>query len=129
VFLNSHLLTEVERVCDRVAIVDRGRVVAQGRIDELVGESGVRIRVTGLDHGDSRLATFGPLTRDGDWLTIRPMDPARVPDVVETIVREGGRVHAVDPARSTLEDRYLALFSEPAGRPPSGPISAPDGAS
>jgi ABC-2 type transport system ATP-binding protein len=127
VFLNSHLLTEVERVCDRVAIVDRGRVVSEGRIDELLGESGVRVRVTAFDDADGRLAAFGPLTRDGDWLTIRPLDPARVPDVVEAIVRGGGRVHVVDPARSTLEDRFLALFSEPAGpapAEPSGPAPA-----
>src|SRR3954454_5286797 len=48
VFLNSHLLTEVERVCDRVAIVDRGRVLAAGRLDELLGEPGIRVRATGL---------------------------------------------------------------------------------
>jgi ABC-2 type transport system ATP-binding protein len=111
VFLNSHLLTEVERVCDRVAIVDRGRMVAQGAIDELRGETGVRIRVTGIDDAPTRLAAFGPVIRDGEWLTIRPIDPARVPDVVEAIVRAGGRVHAVDPARSTLEERFLALFT------------------
>jgi ABC-2 type transport system ATP-binding protein len=126
VFLNSHLLTEVERVCDRVAIVDRGRVVAQGRIDELLGESGVRVRVTGMDDADGRLAAFGPLTRDGDWLTIRPIDPARIPDVVEVIVRAGGRIHAVDPARSTLEDRFLALFSPPA-EPQTAPAEPPVG--
>ena len=48
VFLNSHLLSEVERVCDRVAIVDRGRVLASGRLDELLRGSVVRIRATGL---------------------------------------------------------------------------------
>ena len=47
-FLNSHLLGEVERLCDRVAIVDHGRVVAAGTLAELLGESAVRIRVTGL---------------------------------------------------------------------------------
>jgi ABC-2 type transport system ATP-binding protein len=126
VFLNSHLLTEVERVCDRVAIVDRGRVVAEGRIDALLGEPGVRIRVTGLDPADGRLAAFGPLTTDGDWLTIRPIDPARVPDVVAAIVQAGGRVHAVDPARATLEDRFLALFADPGARPPAEPPAARD---
>jgi ABC-2 type transport system ATP-binding protein len=125
VFLNSHLLTEVERVCDRVAIVDGGRVVAQGRIDQLLGESGVRVRVTGLDADAAGLRAFGPVARDGDWLTIRPLDPARIPDVVEAIVREGGRVHAVDPARSTLEDRYLALFADPSARPPAA-LTRPD---
>src|SRR4029453_18247334 len=48
VFLNSHLLTEVERVCDRVAIVDHGRVLASGRLDDLLGEPTVRIRATDL---------------------------------------------------------------------------------
>jgi ABC-2 type transport system ATP-binding protein len=116
VFLNSHLLTEVERVCDRVAIIDRGRVVAQGPIDELLGEPGVRIRATGIENGDATLAAFGPIRRDGDWLTLRPLDPALIPDVVEAIVRAGGRVHAVDPGRSTLEDRFLALFGDARGR-------------
>ena len=50
VFLNSHLLGEVEQVCDRVAIVDHGRVVATGSLDELLGGTQeVRLRVTGLD--------------------------------------------------------------------------------
>jgi ABC-2 type transport system ATP-binding protein len=128
VFLNSHLLTEVERVCDRVAIVDRGRMVAQGAIDELRGESGVRIRATGIDDAPTRLAAFGPVIRDGEWLTIRPMDPERVPDVVEAIVRAGGRIHAVDPARSTLEDRFLALFSHaPVPSASEGPPALDDG--
>ena len=51
VFLNSHLLTEVERVCDEVAIVDHGRVVAAGPLDELLAASTVKVRVTGLDAG------------------------------------------------------------------------------
>jgi hypothetical protein len=96
-------------------------VVAQGPIDDLLGESAVRIRATGIDHAESRLAAFGPVARDGDWLTIRPIDPSRVPDVVEAIVHEGGRVHAVDPARSTLEDRYLALFADRGGSPGEQP--------
>jgi ABC-2 type transport system ATP-binding protein len=112
VFLNSHLLTEVERVCDRVAIVDRGRVVAHGRIDELLGESSVRLRVTGLDEPSGRLATFGPVHPDGEWVTIRPIDPVRIPELVEAIVRAGGHVHAVEPGRGTLEDRFLALFTQ-----------------
>jgi ABC-2 type transport system ATP-binding protein len=45
VMLSSHLLDEVERTCDRVAIVDRGKVVRQGPIDELIGEAGVAVEV------------------------------------------------------------------------------------
>jgi ABC-2 type transport system ATP-binding protein len=116
VFLNSHLLTEVERVCDRVAIIDRGRVLEAGRLDELLGEPAVRVQVTDLpSDGAATLAEFGPLTRDGDWLTIRPVDPERIPDVVAAIVRRGGRVRAVDAGRSSLEERFLALLTHGSG--------------
>ena len=122
VFLNSHLLSEVELVCDRVAVLDAGRLVAAGTLDELLGEDAVRVRVTGLD-GASRaaLATFGPVfddtsdldpDRDDGWLTIRPINPERVPDLVAAIVAAGGRVHAVEPGRATLEERFLALLGE-----------------
>jgi len=114
VFLNSHLLTEVEKVCDRVAFVDRGRVVSAGRLEEVLGEPAVRLRVSGLDAaGEAALGTFGPVARDGEWLVIRPLAPEHVPDVVETVVRHGGRVHAVDPGRASLEDRFLALMAGP----------------
>jgi ABC-2 type transport system ATP-binding protein len=111
VFLNSHLLGEVERVCDRVAIVDRGRVIVEGGIDELLGSRSVRIRVTEFDgKAEASLGRFGPLAIEGEWLSIRPVDAERVPDIVATIVAGGGRVHAVEPGRATLEDRFLALL-------------------
>jgi ABC-2 type transport system ATP-binding protein len=113
VFLNSHLLSEVELVCDRVAVVDAGRVVAAGTLAELLGEDSVRIRVTGLDPAArSALAELGPLTDDGDWLSISPIAPERIPDVVAAIVAAGGRVHAVQPGRASLEDRFLGLVEE-----------------
>jgi ABC-2 type transport system ATP-binding protein len=112
VFLNSHLLTEVERVCDRVAIVDRGRVVEEGRLDHLLGDPGVRVQVGALDAAAiGGLERFGPIRRDGDWLAIEPFDPSRVPDLVAAIVAAGGRIHEVDAGRRSLEERFLALLS------------------
>jgi ABC-2 type transport system ATP-binding protein len=91
VFLNSHLLGEVERVCDRVCVVDRGRVVAEGTVEALTGTArGVRVR---LDDG----------WHDFDCA------PAEIPDLVARLVREGARVHAVEPNHTSLEDRFLAL--------------------
>ncbi|HEX3463865.1 MAG TPA: ABC transporter ATP-binding protein [Candidatus Elarobacter sp.] len=91
VFLNSHLLGEVERVCDRVCVVDRGRVVAEGTVGALTGETrGVRVR---LDDG----------WREYD------VAPAEIPDLVARLVAEGARIHAVEPKQTTLEDRFLAL--------------------
>ncbi len=111
VFLNSHLLGEVERLCDRVAIVNQGRVVAAGTLHDLLGDPAVRIRVTDLPDGAaSDLARFGPVSTDEQgWTVVRPVDLERIPDVVAAIVAAGGRVHAVDPARRSLEDLFLDL--------------------
>jgi ABC-2 type transport system ATP-binding protein len=111
ILLNSHLLTEVERVCDRVAIVDHGRVLASGRIDELLGETTVRVRATGLAaEAVAQLGRFGSVdVGDDGWLTFSNADPDRVPDIVAAIVGGGGRVHAVDAGRATLEDLFMRL--------------------
>ncbi len=121
VILNSHLLTEVERVCDRVIIVNHGRIVAAGTLDDVLAGDGVRIRATGLDPAArAGLARLGPLQDDGEWLTFRPLAADRVPDVVAAVVAAGGRVHAVEPGRESLEARFLELVTEPApGRVPS----------
>jgi ABC-2 type transport system ATP-binding protein len=111
VFLNSHLLTEVERVCDRVAIVDRGGVVAELSMADLTQERGVRIRVTDPD-GDVRQVTarYGPTRVDGEWLAVDGIADADVPALVRELVASGVAVHAVVPTRQSLEDRFMALL-------------------
>ncbi len=113
VFLNSHLLTEVEQVCRRVAIVDRGRVVAEGALASLLAADSVRLRVTGLSREQrAALSSFGQIDDEGEWLVIRGIDAERVPEVVARIVEAGGRVYAVEPRHETLEDRFLRLLGQ-----------------
>ena len=122
VFLNSHLLTEVERVCDRVAIVERGRVVEEGRLVDVLGDPGVRVQVSGLEsEAFAQLERFGPIRRDDDWLAIEPFDPAQVPDLVAAIVAAGGRIHEVDAGRRSLEERFLALLARSGDRTDRAP--------
>ncbi len=114
VFLNSHLLTEVERVCDRVAIVDRGRVIADGRLEELLGGDGVRLRLGGLAEAEiDDLSRFGRLSRDDGWVVLDGPTPDTVPSIVAGIVGRGGLVYAVEPRQMTLEDRFLQLVEHP----------------
>jgi ABC-2 type transport system ATP-binding protein len=114
VFLNSHLLSEVEQICDRLAVVDHGRVIATGTMAQILGQDGaVRVRVTGLPAaGHTALGEFGDLEDEGEWLTFRGLTSDRVPELVSEIVRQGGRVYAVEPRHETLEDRFLQLLKE-----------------
>ena len=86
VLLNSHLIGEVERVCDRVVILDKGRVAASGTLPELLGRSVLRLRLDGVGaEAEARLAAAGHLTRSGDTFTVTmpaDQDTATVPDLV-----------------------------------------------
>ena len=114
VFLNSHLLTEVEQVCDRVAVVDRGRVIATGPLSELLRGDAVHVRATGLA-ADARaaLAREGfDLDGDGERFVARDVGPERVPLLVEALVRAGARVYAIEPQHESLEERFLSLVGD-----------------
>jgi ABC-2 type transport system ATP-binding protein len=119
VLLNSHLIGEVERVCDRVVILDKGRVAASGTLAELLGRREVRLRLGGMTPAaEELLAAAGPLRRDDDWFTVAlpaDEDAAVVPDLVAELVAGGVRVHAVEPGRISLEERLLGILRAGSG--------------
>jgi ABC-2 type transport system ATP-binding protein len=114
VFLNSHLLSEIEQVCDSVAIVDRGKVVAQGTLEDLLRTSAVRIRATGLTReGRANIARFGEIDdTDNGAILVRGVELERIPDLVSAVVAAGARVYAVEPEHESLEERFLRLLGQ-----------------
>jgi ABC-2 type transport system ATP-binding protein len=92
VLLNSHLLSEVELVCDRVAILDRGRVVAAGRPADLAEAKGVEIETA------AGVQRFPGARRDD------------VPKLVADLVAAGESIYAVRVVSSDLEDVYLGAI-------------------
>ena len=113
VFLNSHLLSEVEQVCDRAAIVDRGQVVAEGRLSDLLGRPRVRIHCSGLS-ADALLllGDRAPFEREGEWLIFNSVPDVDIPALVSAIVAAGGLIHAVEPGARPLEERFLELVGK-----------------
>jgi ABC-2 type transport system ATP-binding protein len=120
VVLSSHLLDEVERTCDAVAIVDRGRVITQGPIDELVRSAGAR--VVQLDCSDpvaaARLLEQSGITAgvapDGLMLTVTlPAGAPRetVAEVNRRVVERGISVYGLQEVHATLEDWFLSVTS------------------
>jgi ABC-2 type transport system ATP-binding protein len=112
VFLNSHLLGEVELVCDRVAIIDQGRVVRGGRLAELVGPA-TALRLL-LDRVDEYL--LGALRRlgqvrsvEGVAVTLQVDDLDVAPAVAECVVRSGYRLFELAPVQRSLEEVFVDL--------------------
>jgi ABC-2 type transport system ATP-binding protein len=89
VLLNSHLLSEIERVCDRVAILVGGRIVARGSPAELAQARGVEVDL------DGGVRAFPEASRE------------QVPEIVAGLVGAGERVYGVRVLSSTLEETYL----------------------
>jgi ABC-2 type transport system ATP-binding protein len=114
VFLNSHLLSEVEQVCDAVAIVDRGKVVAQGDLAQLLGTSSVRVRASGITReARSAMSRFGQLEDDAEGaVLVKGIERERIPELVSAIVASGARVYAVEPQHESLEERFLSLLGQ-----------------
>ncbi|HZS93443.1 MAG TPA: ABC transporter ATP-binding protein [Chloroflexota bacterium] len=111
VFLNSHLLNEVEQVCDRVAVINRGGVLAIGTLDEIrVGEASVRLRLTRVGPPAEEILRRAGARDEGEWQVIPNLSDDAVPDLVARLVAVGAAIHAVEPARSTLEDEFLHLL-------------------
>jgi ABC-2 type transport system ATP-binding protein len=123
VFLNSHLLGEVEATCDRVAFVKRGRVVAERRLSAPTATLELELRV-GLPADSLReagaaailegLARFGTnvVRPRSDLITLRIQRDAAVPAIVSWLVQHGVQIHAVQPRHKSLEDVFLEVVGE-----------------
>jgi ABC-2 type transport system ATP-binding protein len=120
VMLSSHLLDEVERTCDAVAIVDRGRVIRQGSIDELVrGAAGRALRLDCSDPAAARrlideagIAAGTDLHELGLTVTL-PAGASReaVAEVNRRLVEGGISVYSLQEVRASLEDWFLSVTS------------------
>jgi ABC-2 type transport system ATP-binding protein len=116
VLFSSHLLSEVEQICDRVGIIRHGKLVAEGTIDSLRGDGALIVRVAPMDQARRTLERIvgnaAITTQDG---TLRlATDPARAADINSALVQAGVRVSELRPAEHSLEEIFLKLTEEAA---------------
>lgn len=136
VFLNSHLLSEIEQVCGRVAILNDGRVVRQGALDELtraqkwfdfeVGpddKSRAEQAVGGALSGEAQLggapvpAVGGP-QRTGALLRVESPDAAGIQPAIDALRTAGIEIRSIVPGRQSLEDLFIETITGPSVPPP-----------
>jgi ABC-2 type transport system ATP-binding protein len=114
IVLSSHLLDEVEKTCDHVAIVDRGRIVVQGSIDDLRagGDAGVLLEVDEPARARAFLAAMPDVTQvddDGTLLEVSCSDFDLIPELNRRLVAAGIAVRRLEPRQASLEQRFLEI--------------------
>ncbi len=115
VFFSSHILADVELICDRVAILARGRLRGLGTVQELVGAT--------VAHVDCAFRVPGPLDlpgetfrREGEVVQVR-LPPDRVDEAIDRVRAAGGSVLQVTPGRRSLEEVLVELVGDEARAP------------
>jgi ABC-2 type transport system ATP-binding protein len=116
VMLSSHILDEVEKTCDEVAIVDRGEVVAMGSLAELQGQGQPRVLIE-VD-GESRALEIiravpgvGKIASDNGVIEASLTDVGTIPELNRRLVEAGIAVRRLEPVHASLEERFLAITS------------------
>ncbi|SOD63845.1 ABC-2 type transport system ATP-binding protein [Streptomyces zhaozhouensis] len=121
VLLSSHNMDEVQRICDRIALLYKGEVVLSGSLDELsahMGRGGVVVRTDGpvpqaVWGAVAARPDFGlagePWREPGAPLEFTPADPALVPDIVRSLTEAGARITAVERGGMSLEEMYTSI--------------------
>jgi ABC-2 type transport system ATP-binding protein len=116
VLLSSHLMTEVEQICDRVGVISRGRLVGEGTVDELRGGETLWLRAEPLDEAERvvrALRGIEQVARIDGGLRVAA-DSAAAPAIIRALVEAGIAVSELRPERASLEKVFLELTEEAA---------------
>jgi ABC-2 type transport system ATP-binding protein len=116
VFFSSHILSEVEQVCDRVAIINKGEIIREGMVADLLSEqASLVVEADPLQKAAALLAAEWRVRMDGNRLLLNAVRE-NVPDIVRQLTAAEIDVYGVTVQRQTLEDYYLqATTGEPRG--------------
>lgn len=114
VFLNSHLLSEVEMVCDRVAIVNYGKVLTQGKLRDLLGERELDLQVDSVsDELKESLSSRWRIVRQfGGSLTLAISSEEEANEVARLVIDSGAKLYSLTPSRRSLEDLFVETLGE-----------------
>lgn len=114
VLLSSHLLGEVEQICDRVGVIQKGALVTEGTVAELRGQAGLFVRAEPIEEAAriaERLAGVEKVEQT-DGLLRLTIEPEKAAEINGKLVEAGLRVSELRPAEQSLEDVFLQLTGE-----------------
>jgi len=110
VFLSSHILQDIEMICDRVAIIVSGRILSQGRLSDLVSETVLFTEITVSGVAESDLAALGEsLSTQAGRTLLKVCDEPNIEAVLALVRAQNGKVHSLIPRTRTLEDIFVDM--------------------
>jgi ABC-2 type transport system ATP-binding protein len=115
IFINSHLLSEIEMTCDRVAIFHRGHLVKMGNKQELTSkEELIELQVEGInDMLIQKLSEVSSqLQSEGDLITLTPKHAEAISTIPEIVINRGGKLLSLTTRTESLEDIFYRLIKE-----------------
>ena len=115
VLLSSHLLGEVEQICDRVGVIQKGKLVAEGTVKELQGAAGLLVKAEPVEEAAQiaeKLAGVEEVQQTDGRLRLT-IDPEKAAEINAKLVEAGLRVSELRPAEQSLEDVFLQLTGDP----------------
>ena len=114
IFLNSHLLAEVELFCDEVAIIRRGELALTGRIDQLTSGSGYHVSSPDAPEGalDELRAKTASIESNNGMVRMQFTDRAALNEGIDILRKHGSQIEEVQRQRSTLEDVFMSTIEE-----------------
>ncbi|MFQ5658399.1 MAG: ABC transporter ATP-binding protein [Candidatus Methylomirabilales bacterium] len=129
VFFSTHIIPDVEMICDRVGIIVNGRLIRVGPLEELLGSEVECIEITASGLDEAAWVEIGrwsvrPPVRRGDKVFFAVGTEQEATRVVELLLKMGASIHAILPHRLTLEEHFLR---EVAGREQSRGASPEQG--
>jgi ABC-2 type transport system ATP-binding protein len=120
IFFSTHILNDVETLCDRVAILNRGRVIGSGLLSDLVNQEVTHIEViiSGVELERLQQITNHAYIINQSGITLRMELPADSPlaSIVNRVEASSGKVISVNPVRQTMEDYFFKLVGQQNGR-------------
>jgi ABC-2 type transport system ATP-binding protein len=127
ILLSSHLLHQVQAVCDRVGLFSQGRMVLQGTVPELAykvlgGAYRVQVEASGpaekLEHALQGIRDVNKVNMNDGWIEIEAQKDIR-PEVADAVIKAGGRLQSLKAEAQSLDDIYTRYFEEVSHEPVS----------
>lgn len=114
VMLSSHLLGEVEQICDRVGVIQHGKLVAEGTVDELRGRGGLLVRAHPIERAKRLVEEMcgAEQVQVSDGALVLATDPALAGEIAHDLVMDGVVVSELRPFERSLEETFLELTGE-----------------